>query len=326
MSRRVTVHRERWPLARPFTIAGVTEDASEVIVATIEDGASAGRGEASGVYYRGETVETMASEIDRIRPAIEAGADRAALHMLLPPGGARNALDCALWALEARQRGVRPADLAGVAMRPLVTATTIGIDHPDVMAAQAAALAAFRILKVKVDAEAPLARVAAVRKARPDAILTIDANGSWTISDLRRHAPRLADLDVRLIEQPVAPRDDAELSASDSPIPLCADESCQSLDDLARLPSAYGAVCLKLDKAGGLTEALAMAHTARARSLRTMVSNMVGTSLGMAPALLVGALCDLIDLDGPLLLARDRSPGLSYRDDEISPAGPEVWA
>lgn len=320
------MRRERWPLARPFTIAGVTEDCSDVIVATLDEAGILGSGEASGVYYKGETLDSMEAEVERVRDALESGAGRAELQTLLPPGGARNALDCALWALEARRTGQRPTELAGVEARALVTATTIGIEHPDAMAAQAVALGAFRILKLKVDADDPVARVRAVRRARPDATLTIDANGSWAIADLRRHAPPLAELGVALIEQPVAPSGDHDLRAADSPAPLCADESCQGLADLDQLAPAYAAVCVKLDKAGGLTEALALARAARAKGLKTMVSNMVGTSLGMAPALVVGALCDVVDLDGPLLLARDRAPSLTYQGDVILPPLPEVWA
>jgi len=256
---------------------------------------------------------------------VEAGADRQALAQLLPAGGARNAIDCALWELEARSCGRSVADLAGIPVAPLTTVTTLGIDTPQAMAATAAGLAEFPMLKVKLDADSPVDRVAAIRSARSDVRLIVDANMSWSIEQLHELAPALAGLRVELIEQPCAPADDWRLDRAALPVPLCADESCHVAADLPRLIRGYSAICIKLDKTGGLTEALALAAAARVQGITLMVGNMLGTCLAMAPLSILGPWSSYIDMDGPLLLARDREPGLDIVGAVIPPLVPRVW-
>ncbi len=325
MKRRLRVTPEEWALAQPFVIARATFHTSEVLVVEIEEDGRIGRGEGCAVDFKGETLAGMVAAIEALRPAIEAGLDREALQTTMAPGGARNALDCALWALEAQWAGVTVAALCGLANAGFRTVTTLSLAEPAAMAAAASLQAAFAGLKVKLNADRPVERIAAIRAARPEARLICDVNGAWTREDLRRYAPELARLGVELIEQPLAAGEDA-FEAGDSPIPVCADESCCSLADLDRLPSGYGGVCVKLDKAGGLTEALAIAGRAKAKGMRLLVSNMLGTSLGMAPASLLAPMCDWVDLDGPLLLRSDRKPGLIFRGDHAVPYESAVWA
>jgi len=321
--RRVSITVDILPLTVPFVIAGATYQTTEVLVAEIEEAGLKGRGEACPVEHAGETLISMQEAIERVRPALEAGAGRDGLPTLLPPSGARNALDCALWELEAKRAGVSVASLAGLENAGFQTVTTISVGAPDEMGAAARAAAAFQGLKLKLSKVDPVARVAAVREARPNARLVVDVNGGWTRPDLQRFAPDLAALGVELIEQPLPP--DVAFEAADSPIPICADEACGGLADLERLAPAYGAICVKLDKTGGLTEAIAVVRAAKARSLRLMVSNMLGTSLAMAPASLLAGLADWVDLDGPLLLRQDRIPGLRFTGDRAAPYPTDVW-
>lgn len=325
MTRTLSCRSERWPLARAFATATVTSDWVDLIVVEIAQDGVVGRGEAAGVYYHGEVPAVLLEQIEQVRPAIEAGADRAALARMLPAGGARNAIDCALWELEARAGGRTVADLAGIAATPLVTVTTIGIDTPTAMAAQAADLTAFPILKVKLDADRPVERIAAIRRARTDVRLIVDANTSWSVEQLHLVAPALAPLGVELIEQPCPPADDHRLDRAAFAVPLCADESCQTAADLPRLRRGFSAVCIKLDKTGGLTEALVLASAARAAGMTLMIGNMLGTCLGMAPLSVLGPWCAYVDIDGPLLLAKDRAPGLGADGATVAPLVPRVW-
>lgn len=325
MTRRLSWRLERWPLARPFVTAGTVDTDVEVLVVAIAEGDAVGRGEAAGVHYLGETGPGMADQVDAVRAAIEAGAGREGLQALLPPGGARNAVDCALWELEARLRSIPVTALADVAATTLRTVTTVGLGTPADMAAEAARLSAFALLKVKLGAEDPVARVAAVREARPDARLIVDANGAWAPAQLHAAAGPLAALGVEMIEQPCPPEHDGELDGAALPVPLCADESCRTRADLPRLGRGYALINIKLDKTGGLTEALALARTARAAGFGLVVGNMLGTCLAMAPASLIGPLCRYVDLDGPVLLALDRPPGLGLRGDTVPPLVPAVW-
>lgn len=310
---------EAWPLAKPFRIAGNVFAESRGVFVTIDDGEHRGRGEAQGVYYRSETAESMAAQIEAVRDAIEAGADRGDLQTLLPAGGARNALDCAYWELESHRAGVPVWKLAGLATpRPLLSTWTIGGDMPDVMARDAVGYTGARSLKLKLIGDGLDAdRVRAVRAVRPDAWIGVDANQGLDRQKLIDLLPALVEAGVALIEQPVPVGADASLAGLGSPIPIAADESVQTLDDLAALKGRYNVVNIKLDKCGGLTEGLAMANAARDMDLRVMVGNMVGTSLAMAPSFVVGQLCDVVDLDGPLLLARDREPSVRYNDGHI---------
>lgn len=323
IKRGLSVAAERWPLAAPFATSSGVYDSTDLIVATVTEDGHIGQGEAAGVWYMGETPASMIAQIESVRGFVEGGGDRADLQRLLPAGGARNALDCALWALEARSQG---GAFTGRHAAPYRTALTISLDTPAAMARAATARPEFSLLKLKLNATAPIARVEAVRAARPAATLICDVNGGWSLNELRDFAPRLLELGVRLIEQPVPRGEDQTLASAQSPIALAADESCADLADLKALPGGYDFVCIKLDKSGGLTEALAMADLAEALGLRLMVSNMIGTSLAIAPASLLARRCEYVDLDGPLLLARDRSPGMELRGDVVQPFGPEIWA
>ena len=315
---------ERWPVAGAFIISRGSKTHVDVVVCTLSDGTHEGRGEGTPIYYHGETAEGCAEAIRAIAGNSDA-FDREALRSLMPPGAARNALDCALWDIEAKRSGRSVWELAGLPEpRALPTAFTISLDAPDVMAqaAKSAAARGFSLLKCKLTGEGDRERVAAVRAGAPAARLIVDANESWAGLDLVARAQALGDLGVELIEQPLPARADGALGGVSASVPFCADESCQSLADLSGL-AGYQAINIKLDKAGGLTEALAMAKAARELKLKIMVGCMLGTSLGIAPAFLVGQLADWVDLDGALLLARDREGGLEA-DEGIIKAG-NLW-
>jgi L-Ala-D/L-Glu epimerase len=325
MGLRLDLQVERLALAQPFHIAGHVFTETPVVVATLDDGTHRGRGEAAGVYYLDDTVDRMTAAIESVRGAVEAGITREALQPLLPPGGARNALDCALWELEARQAGRPVWELAGLdAPRPLLTTFTIGAGTPEAMAAAARVDA--RAIKLKLTGERALdiARVEAVRAARPDVWLGVDANQGYAIDDLPRLIPALVEAEVALLEQPLARGREADLQGFVSPIPIAADESALSLADVPGLAGRFQTVNIKLDKCGGLTEGLAMARLARSLGLGVMVGNMVGSSLAMAPAFLLGQLCDVVDLDGPTFLAADRQPGVRYQDGMVF-ADEAIW-
>jgi L-alanine-DL-glutamate epimerase-like enolase superfamily enzyme len=323
----LAVRAEKLRLAAPFRISGYTFDHSDVVVVTISDGENIGRGEGGGAYYLGDDLAHMLADIEAHRGAIEAGIDRAALQRLMPPGGGRNAVDCALWELEAARAG-RPAwALAGIdSPRPLLTTFTLGADEPDIMADGARRYIGARAIKVKLTGELELdiARVRAVRGARPDVWLGVDANQGFRRDQLDRLVSALVDQGVGLLEQPLARGAETDLENYRSPVPIAADESVLTLADLPGLVGRFDVANIKLDKCGGLTEALAMAEMARSLGLGVMVGNMVGTSLAMAPAFIVGQHCDIVDLDGPTFLAEDREPGVIYRDGYVDcPA--EVW-
>lgn len=315
-----SVEVERFPVAGAFTISRGAKTHVDVVVCQVTDGVHVGRGEGTAIYYHGETAEGCAEAIARIATDSDA-FDRECLRALMPPGAARNALDCALWDLEARRRGQPVWQLAGLAAPQSVrTAYTISLGEPAVMA-QAAAQAharGFMLLKCKLTGEGDRERIAAVRRGAGDAALIVDANESWAGLDVAVEARALANLGVSLIEQPLPARADGALAGIVAPLPFCADESCQSLADLDRL-NGYQAINIKLDKAGGLTEALAMARAARVRGLKVMVGCMLGTSLGIAPAFLLAQFADWVDLDGALLLARDRDGGLPVADGLLAP-------
>ena len=318
---------EKLPLAEPFRISGYVFEETDAIVVTLGDGDFRGRGEASGVYYLGDDAAHMVAAIESVRAAIEAGVDRAGLQSLLPPGGARNAVDCAMWDLDARRSGREAWELAGLPPpRPLTTTFTLGADDPAVMAAGAAKYAQARALKMKLtgDLERDIARVRAVRRARPHTWLGVDANQGYEIHALDALLAALIEADVSLLEQPLKRGREADLDGFTSPIPIAADESALSLADVPGLVGRFNVVNIKLDKCGGLTEGLAMAHEARRLGLGVMVGNMVGTSLAMAPAFVLGQLCDIVDLDGPIFLAHDRQPSLSYEEGMVW-CSDKVW-
>jgi L-alanine-DL-glutamate epimerase-like enolase superfamily enzyme len=322
----LTARVEHWPIAGAFVIARGAKTEAGVVVAELVSGDHRGRGEAVPYGRYGESLASVLEQIEATRPALEAGADRSALQRLLPPGAARNALDCALWDLEAKQAGVRAWILAGRArLDPVKTCFTLSLAEPEAMAEAARARARWPMLKLKIGSADHLDRIEAVRFAAPRARLVVDANEALSFEDLRRLAPELARLEVKLLEQPLAADEDAVLEGYDSPVPLCADESLHSRAELAACASRYAAINIKLDKAGGLTEALALKAEAQALGLEIMAGCMVATSLAMAPALLIAQGARFVDLDGPLLLARDREPGLPIVGVVIEPPSPELW-
>jgi L-alanine-DL-glutamate epimerase-like enolase superfamily enzyme len=326
MSRRLAAAEERWPLAGAFVISRGTKSEAQVVVASLAEAGVVGRGECTPYERYGETTASVLAEIAGVRGAVEAGCGREALQGLLAPGAARNALDCALWDLEAKLTGVRAWTRAGrVRLDPVKTAYTLSLDTPGRMAEAAARAARRPMLKLKLGAEGDLERVRAVREAAPRTRLVVDANEAWDFPTLQALAPALAGLDVRLIEQPLPAGEDAALEAYEGPVLLGADESLHSRAELDACTRRYGCVNIKLDKAGGLTEALALAAEARARGLKIMIGSMVATSLSMAPAMILAQGADFVDLDGPLLLARDREPGLGYLGSMIEPPRPELW-
>ncbi len=322
----LSVSVERWPIAGAFRISRGAKTEAEVVVATLTDGAHRGLGECVPYRRYGESVEGVVAAIEALRPALEAGLDRIALQAALPAGAARNALDCAFWDLAAKQSGRRVAELAGLPPpRPVTTAYTLSLDAPEAMAAAARA-AAKPLLKLKLGGDgADFERVAAVHAAVPDARLIVDANEAWRPAEAPALAARLAGLGVSLIEQPVPAGEDGALDAAACPLALCADESCHTVTDLPRLVGHYSHVNVKLDKAGGLTAAIELAKGARNLGLGLMVGCMVGTSLAMAPAALLAPLAEFTDLDGPLLLARDREPGLRYDGALLHPGAAALW-
>jgi L-Ala-D/L-Glu epimerase len=320
------VHIERWPVVQPFRITDTTWNSFDSVVVELATDGCVGKGEALGVYYLKETADSLLSQIEAIAPQVAAGLDRTALQKLMPPGGARNAIDCALWDLEAKSTGRTIWDLTAVSPKPLETVFTIGLEPtPQEMAAKAAAAAAHPLLKIKLNLDRPLERLQAIRAARPDVRIVVDANQGWTFSTLRALAPEFAALGVQLIEQPLPRGEDAQLEGYRSPVPLCADESCLHLGELEQAATRYQLINIKLDKAGGLTHALQLARAARAQGLGLMVGCMGGSSLAMAPAFVVGCLCDFVDIDGPLLQRSDRLPGLDYEGGRVAVFEPKLW-
>ncbi len=321
------VRSETLRLKSPFRISGHVFETSDVVVVTLREGELVGRGEGCGVYYLGDDAVHMLGDIQSAGGAIEAGLTRDELRSMMPPGGGRNAVDCALWELEAARAGKPAWALAGEQeMRPLLTTFTLGADTPEAMAEGARRYAGARAIKVKMTGDLPLdiARVAAVRAARPDVWLGVDGNQGFHRVDLEPLVDALQEQDVKLIEQPLARGREAELEGFQSAIPIAGDESLVSLADLASASGRFDVVNIKLDKCGGLTEGLLMAAEARRLGLQVMVGTMVGTSLSTAPAMILGQQCDIVDLDGPTFLAADRAPGVEYRDGMVS-AAPEVW-
>jgi L-alanine-DL-glutamate epimerase-like enolase superfamily enzyme len=324
---RLSVEVERLGFAAPFRIAGFLFDHQDAVVVTLDDGRQRGRGEACGVYYLNDGAAHMVATIESHRARIEAGIDRTALQQLLPPGGARNALDCALWELEARRLGRPVWELAGLdPPQPLVTTFTLGADDPAVMAQGARNYAQAQALKVKLTGELELdvARVRAVRAARPQVWLGVDANQGYGKATLGRLIDALVEQNVMQLEQPLARGREADLDGFVSPIPLVADESALGLADVAGLVGRFNIVNIKLDKCGGLTEGLAMAHEAHRLGLGVMVGNMMGSSLAMAPSFVVGQLCEVVDLDGPTFLSQDRTPAVTYSQGMIW-ADEAIW-
>ena len=323
---RLAVGVERWPIKGGFAISRGTKHQAVVVVATIGDGAHAGRGECVPYARYGESVEAVTSAIESCAQAVAHGVSRTELATLLPAGAARNALDCALWDLEAKRSGLGAAALAGLKpLRPVLTALTISLAAPEAMAAAARQARDYPLLKIKLGGAGDAERIRAVRAAVPKTRLIADANEAWQPHETESLLAIAAAAGFELVEQPLPAGGDDLLQRIARPVPVCADESVHDRASLDTLAERYDAVNIKLDKTGGLTEALHVAERARALGLKIMVGSMVATSLAMAPALLVAQEAEWVDLDGPLLLAHDREPGLRYEGATIFPPSPELW-
>jgi L-alanine-DL-glutamate epimerase-like enolase superfamily enzyme len=321
------LHNEPLPMSAPFRIAGHVFEAMPATVVTLREGDCVGRGEAAGVYYNDDHPETMIATLEALRPRIEAGLDRDALRTLLPAGGARNALDCALWELESQRSGVPVWKLAGLEkVDRLLTTFTVGADEPFVMADRAAAYTQARALKLKLTGDPALdaARVRAVRARCPSAWIGVDANQGYSAATLASLLSVLVEANIALLEQPCVRGRESDLDGIERPLPFAADESILDLAELEARHHRFDVINIKLDKCGGLTEGLLMAKRARELGKQVMVGNMCGTSLAAAPAFVLGQYCDIVDLDGPIFLAKDRTPSVKYEDGYIH-CGDEVW-
>lgn len=318
---------EHWEMTEPFEIAReVITDQPVLLVKLHDSQGHTGCAEAAGVDYDGETPQSMADQIARVAPQLHDTVDGQTLLRLLPAGGARNALDCALWDLRAKQSGTPAWQAAGLApLKPVTTAYTIGLGDEATTRRKAREARHFPLLKLKVDAQRHLDVVRIVREEHPGVRLVVDANQAWSIELLKDLLPQLVQAGVELVEQPLARGNDHELDGLQSPIPLAADESCTDRSSLANLIGRYQFVNIKLDKCGGLTEGLALAAQATRHGLGLMVGNMCGTSLAMAPAFLLAQSCRYVDLDGPLLQKLDRATPLVYQAGVIQPPDARLW-
>ncbi|WP_181707454.1 N-acetyl-D-Glu racemase DgcA [Chthonobacter rhizosphaerae] len=326
MHRQLSTAVERWPIAGRFTIARGSKTEAVVVVATVRSGDHVGRGECVPYPRYGETPETVLAAIEMQRPAVEAGMTRHELRLAMPAGAARNAVDCALLDLEAKAAGTTAAALLGLGtLEPVVTAYTLSLDAPDAMRAAAAVASARPLLKIKLGGEGDVERLRAVRAGAPRSRIIVDANEGWTPEAWPALSAACLEAGVALIEQPFPDGDDDVLAGLDRPVPVCADESAHTSEDIPRLARLYDAVNIKLDKTGGLTEAMIMAKAADDAGLLIMAGCMVATSLSMAPGMILAQTARFVDLDGPLLLARDREPGLSYDGSTVFPPAPALW-
>ncbi|RCS25278.1 dipeptide epimerase [Phyllobacterium salinisoli] len=320
------IERDRYPIAGKFTISRGSKTEAVVLVCTLRDGNHVGCGECVPYARYGESMESVTAEIEAARGAIAEGATRQDILRLMRAGAARNAVDCALWDLEAKRMGKRVAAMiSSKPPHPLRTAITISMGDPEAMAEAARALSAHPVIKVKIGGENDAARIHAVADAAPSSRIILDANEGWTEENFRKNMMIAAEAGIALIEQPLPAGQDDFLATTPRPVPVCADESAHTSQGLEALVGRYDAVNIKLDKTGGLTEALTMRTRARELGLGIMVGCMVGTSLGMAPAVLLAQDADYADLDGPLLLGRDRSPGLVYEGTLVYPPEPDLW-
>lgn len=326
--RDLSVETQSWPIAGAFTISRGAKTEARVVVARISDSGLTGQAECVPYARYGETEADVVAAIKSIAPALADGMTREQLQRIMPRGAARNAVDCALWDLEAKQSGKPVWELAGLtAPRALTTAYTLSLGEPEAMRDAAKEVAHRPLLKIKLGfgGDEDIARVEAVRAGAPHSALIVDANEGWRAEEVPPLAHEFARLGVSLIEQPVPAKDDEALRGIESPVPLCADESAHGLEGMKRLVGLYDFINVKLDKTGGLTEALAVIRCAKLRKLRVMVGCMVSTSLAMAPAMLIAQQADYVDLDGPLLLAKDREPALRYEGSLVHPPERELW-
>ncbi|AVO44635.1 N-acetyl-D-Glu racemase DgcA [Phreatobacter cathodiphilus] len=324
-SRELTVRTERWPIAGTFTISRGSRTEAVVVVCEIREGSAIGRAECVPYPRYGESVDGVAADIEAMVDALDNGLDRQGLLTAMKPGAARNAVDCALWDLEAKLAGKRAWDLAGMPTpKPLTTVYTISLSSPEEMAEQAARCGRPH-LKIKLGGEGDADRLAAIRAAVPDATLVIDANEGWTPANLEANLAVCERFRIALVEQPLPASDDEALRHVRRPIPICADESVHDRPSLAKLAGKYDAINVKLDKTGGLTEAFLLVAEAEKLGLKIMTGCMLGTSLSMAPATLIAQRAFLVDLDGPLLLREDRPEGLRYEGATVYPPTPSLW-
>ncbi len=324
MTLTVSAEIETWPIAGSFTISRGSRTEVVIVVAEISDGTYTGRGECAPYPRYDETPQSVVAAIGQADLGDK--PDRQALRQAMPAGAARNALDCALWDLEAKRSGIRVAERCGQApLKTVETAYTLSLGTPRAMSEAAARAAQYPLLKVKLGGDGDAARIAAVRSAAPDARLIVDANEAWSEENFTENMTACAAAGVVLVEQPLPAGKDDLLARVAHAVPVCADESAHVAADLQRLAGKYDAVNIKLDKAGGLTEALEMMQLARERGLLVMVGCMIGTSLAMAPGIILAQNADIVDLDGPLLLARDREPGLTYTGGLVEPPFASLW-
>jgi L-alanine-DL-glutamate epimerase-like enolase superfamily enzyme len=317
---------ESWPILGSFAISRGAKTEAVVVVAELSDGKALGRGECVPYARYGESVEGVVAALESVRPQLQRGLDRAALQTAMPPGAARNAVDCAYWDLEAKQKRKPAYELAGLPPpRPVTTAYTISLAEPIEMARAAERAAGRSLLKIKLGADGDPARIRAVRAAAPKTTLIVDANEGWNDSNLVKNLEACAEAGVALVEQPLPDGRDDALAHMKRPLPVCADESVHARASLHALRRKYDAINIKLDKTGGLTEALAVLFEARRENFSIMIGCMVATSLAMAPALLLAQNAQFVDLDGPLLLARDRPDGLRYEASLVYPPSTALW-
>jgi len=322
----IGMHITNWELTAPFRISGNEWINSECLVVQLSEDGFVGRGEAQGVFYLDETAQSIFEQAHAVSGEIRKGMSRQALQDLLPAGGARNAIDCAMWDLECKKAGKTIWELTGIDPKPVTTVFTIGLeDSPEAMAAKAAAAIEAPILKIKLSDHMPYEKLAAIRAARPDAELVVDANQGWDFELLKEVVPKCVDLDLAMLEQPLPRGGDEMLEGFNSPITLAADESCLHTGELEAAARRYSMINIKLDKTGGLTEGLRLAEAARAKGCKLMVGNMVGTSLSMAPSFVLAQLCDFVDIDGPLLLKYDQPRPLVYNNGVVNGIDPRLW-
>lgn len=322
--RKIRLKTEPWVLKEPFVITGFTFTVTEVLYVEIEENGVVGRGEATGVYYLKENPESMLADANSVLAAVESGCSRRDLLKLMNAGGARNALDCALWDLEAKLSGKSIWELVGFGPSETITVNTVSIGSPEEMTKSASKLDTPKI-KVKLNGDMPLERIKAVVAARPDADIVVDVNQGWSFEQLVDLAPKFKEVGVKMIEQPLARGQDNDLIDYKAPLPICGDESCLHTGELDDAALKYDMINIKLDKTGGLTEALDLARAARDKGLGLMVGNMTGTSLAMAPTYVVAQLCDFVDADGALFLEKDRPHPMKYTNGYVSGLTPNLW-
>jgi len=309
---KVSFEKMSFPLKKPFVITGYTFHTTDTIRVTLEKDGVRGQGEGVGVYYLGDTLDVMVDLVSEIAPDLERGLSREELQEALPPGGARNAIDCAMWDLEAKLSGRSIWHRLNLSPKSLKTVSTIGIGSTKTMAQSARDFAKYSKLKIKLDADNPIGKLEAIRAARPDASLIIDVNQGWSFDELKEYAPHCARRGIDMVEQPLKRGEDSVLEGFTSPVPLGADESCLHEGEFETAAGRYDVINIKLDKCGGLSSGLKLVDMARRGGKRLMVGNMTGSSLSMAPAYVVGQYCEFVDIDGPLLLACDLDNALFY--------------